>query len=74
MGVIARTKISILFQYIRTFIAIGRKSIIIRNDRGVETIILIDYHVALRKKNNPNLTVNEIYYYDTNIKNQRIKS
>jgi hypothetical protein len=68
-----RTRISILFQYIRIFIITGRKSFIIRSDRGVETIILADCHVALRKKDNPNLTIDEIYYYDINIKNQRIK-
>jgi hypothetical protein len=69
MGVTARTKISILFQYIRTFTVTEYKLIIIRSDRDVGTIILIDSHVALRKKDDPNLTVDEIYYYDINIKN-----
>jgi hypothetical protein len=71
--VIARTKINILFQYIRTLTVIGRKLIIIRSDRDVETIILADYHIAFRKKNNSNLTINEIYYYGINIKNQQIE-
>jgi hypothetical protein len=50
MGVTARTKINILSQYIRTLIAIGRKSIIIRNDRSVETIILADCYIIFAKK------------------------
>jgi hypothetical protein len=45
----------------RTLTAIGRKLIIIRSDRNVETIILADCHVAFRKKNYLNLTVDEIY-------------
>jgi hypothetical protein len=71
--VTARTKINILFQYIRTLTAIERKSTIIRSDRGVETTILTDRHITLRKKDDPNLMVNEIYYYGINIKNQRIE-
>jgi hypothetical protein len=67
--VTARTKISILFQYIRTLTVTERKPIIIRSDWGVETIILVDYYIAFRKKDDPNLTIDEVYYYDINIKN-----
>jgi hypothetical protein len=48
--------------------------IIIRDDRDVEILIFTNYCLALSRKDDYNVKLDNIYYYEINIKNQRVKS
>jgi hypothetical protein len=74
VSVTARTQISVLFQYMKCFHTIERKRLIIRNDRNIEILIFADCYLALSRKNDLYVKLDDICYYEISIKNQRVKS
>jgi hypothetical protein len=70
----ARIQISILSQYMFFLQTTQRKPRIIRNNRDIKTPILADFHFALNRIKKPEIKLDNIYYYKTKTKNQRIES
>jgi hypothetical protein len=74
VGVTARTQISVLSQYVNFLQTTGRKPRVIRSDRGVETPLLADCHLALSRVEDPDVKLDDIYLFGTSTKNQRIEA
>lgn len=74
VGVSATTQVSVLYQYRTCLEAIGRMPNILRSDHGGETPMIADLHLALRRKEEPDIQLDDVYVYGSSTKNQRIES
>ena len=74
IGVSAHTSISCVRQFLDT--VKERKIIprILRSDRGVETGLIAAAHHRLRQVHEPDISLNDCFFYGTSTKNQRIES
>jgi hypothetical protein len=73
VGITARTQISTLYQYREALKTTYKRPWKIRSDRGTETTMLGDCHLALCKKNDSDIKFDDVYIYGTSTKNQRIE-
>ena len=69
-----RTAISVNKQYLATVGSIKLIPKLIRSDKGGETTLLCNSHLALRRAANSQLPLSKAYSYGTSTKNQRIES
>jgi hypothetical protein len=73
-GVSAHTQFAIFAQYIRVVEEHGFFPFFLRSDRGVETVMAAEAHLALHRKFDPRVTFPRVYRYGTSKKNQRVES
>jgi hypothetical protein len=73
-GVSAHTQFAVFAQYIRVIENHGYFPFFLRSDRGVETVMAADAHLALHKKFDPNTSFSNVYRYGTSKMNQRVES
>jgi hypothetical protein len=73
-GVSAHTQFGVFAQYIRVVEEHGCFPHLLRSDRGVETAMMADAHLALHRKLDPNTSFSGVYRYGTSKMNQRIES
>ncbi|KAG0126490.1 hypothetical protein HOY82DRAFT_491784, partial [Tuber indicum] len=69
-----RTAVSVNKQYLVAVKDLGIISKLIRSDKGTETTLLANSHLALRRAQKPNLPFCKAYSYGTSTKNIRIES
>jgi hypothetical protein len=70
----AHTQFAVFAQYIRVVEEHGFFPFLLRSDRGVETVMVADAHIALHKKFDPSTNFPSVYRYGTSKKNQRVES
>jgi hypothetical protein len=73
-GVSAHTQFAIFAQYIKVVEEHGYFPFFLRSDRGVETVMAAEAHLALHKKSDPSTSFPKVYRYGTSKKNQRVES
>jgi hypothetical protein len=75
VGVSACTAVSVLRQYLDTVQDYGIQPLILRSDRGGETLLMAEAHYQLRQAaSSGELAFADCYYYGTSTSNQRIES
>lgn len=74
VGITARTEVSVLKQFLDVVEDVQLQSRIVRSDQGPETVLLAEAHHRLLRAYDPNIPLEECYYYGTGVKNQRIEA
>jgi hypothetical protein len=74
VGITARTEVSVLRQFLDTLEVLGIQSQIVRSDRGAETVLLAEAHHRLRRSYDPDILLENIYFYGSSVFNQRIET
>ena len=73
VGISNRKPVSVALQYAQVVENFGRHLAVIRTDRGGETTMLGEVHLALAQASQPELRQSECHFYGTSKKNQRIE-
>jgi hypothetical protein len=74
VGITARTAVSVLKQFLDVLEMLGVQSQVVRSDRGGETVLLAEAHHAFRRSYDPDISLEDCYFYGSSVFNQRIES
>lgn len=77
VGVSAKTKLSVLAQFLQVLLCVGFQPVVLRSDRGTETTLVADAFHTLSKGHalrSIDLKFEECFWYGTSTANQRIEA